>query len=250
MAQAIATGGEFFGQIAVKSNVLYLQFDTPPDIWYERIQDLLGAGIDLSPNIYMIDSKDHRMGFNIMLPDGQAEIRDLLLQVDPKVVIIDVLRKIHNRKENESEEMKAVWDVLNGLFKGRCLFVIHHTGKLNPEHGRPTAGHAGRGSSFIGGEVDASWLLLHGLLSIESRFDEDTEFLVKRLESGFFEFPSMVEFRTQQDQLVKLCAQFPDKGHPMIQAIAHSELGMTRATFFRLIAGAPCCHNRPKSVVK
>lgn len=243
LAQALATGGEFMGQTAVKSRVLYLQFDTPPDLWYERIQDLLGAGVPLSPSIYMIDGRDHPLGFNIMLPENQAKIKDMLLQVDPQVVFIDVLRKIHNRKENESDEMLAVWNTINTLFLGRCVFIMHHVGKLNPEHGRPSPGNSGRGSSFIGGEVDASWLLMDKLLSIESRFDEETDFPVKRLETGFWDFPGLAEYKERQAKLVELCAQFPDNTHAFIQAIAHSQFGTSRATFARLINGSSCVHN-------
>jgi len=169
MAMAVAAGTPFMGAHTTQGRVLYLQFDTPPPLWHERINDVLQCGIEIHPNLHFNrPAREHRR-MNLMTEARQSEVRRLLDTFDPSMVILDVLRKVHNRRENESDDMKLVFDVLNDLFAGRALVIVHHTHKLNqdPKAPRPDPSNASRGSSAVTGEVDAIWLLWRNLLTIE-----------------------------------------------------------------------------------
>ena len=72
--------------------------------------------------------------------------------------------------------MKLIVERLNHLSSNRALLVVHHTAKpsMMPGAGTPTPSQAGRGSGYLGGEMDANWLLSshrdNRRLEIESRF--------------------------------------------------------------------------------
>ena len=111
----------------------------------------------------------------------------MVMAVLPALVIVDVLHSVHHLKENDAEDMQQVVGRLTTLFAGRALLLVHHTAKPNlaPGASQQRASTAGRGSSYLGGEMDANWLLKvrehredesiedtprRGRLEIEARF--------------------------------------------------------------------------------
>ncbi len=244
LALAIAQGApHFLGRQVKKGKVLYLQFDTPDAVWKERLDDLAVAGVDLTGDFHLIHPDDHMHRVDLRNPDTRKSIERLLGTVNPDFVVIDVLRKIHDAQENDSTEMKQVFDILNVMFAGYSLFMLHHTPKLNPEFGRPSPSNALRGSSFIGGEVEATWLLFNGKLTIESRIDEEFETnAVRDPKTGFWYFPEIDDMGDLPKELIALCDEFPGKSHSQLADIVKTRFGLSRASYYRQMKSLRCRH--------
>lgn len=244
IALAVAQGqSHFLGRPIKKGKVLYLQFDTPDALWKERLDDLAVAGIDLTGDFHLIHPDDAMHRVDIREAETRRKIESLLLEVKPDLVVVDVLRKIHDAQENDSTEMKQVFDIINVMFAGYALLMLHHTPKLNPEFGRPRPSNALRGSSFIGGEVEAIWLLFNGLLTIESRIDEEFETrAVRDPRSGLWTFPEIEEMGDIPTELIKLCEEYPDRSHFQLSAIVKQRFGLSKSAYYRQMKSLKCRH--------
>jgi hypothetical protein len=243
IALAVAQGKDFLGRRSHQGTVLYLQFDTPDHLWKERLDDLEECGVDLSGPIHFIHPDAKRPSMDILNSGCQADITAMLAEVKPALVVIDVLRKIHNADENDSATSKKIFDVLNILFAGRTLLILHHPSKMKPDW-TPRASEAGRGSGFIGGEVDASWLLLPESLSIESRIDEGfTRTITRDPNTGLWMFPDAMDTAAQDAGLIALCEEFPQAAHSTLADTAKARFQISRASYYRRMKGLQCRHS-------
>ena len=178
LAFAVCQGIPFLGHEVVKPGpVLYLQFDTPPELWQDRLKKLQAAGVSIPDNLYVLHPSTQPRRANLLDGAQSHAIHDMLTARLPALVIVDVLASVHHLKENEADDMKQVIGRLNNLFHGRAYVIVHHTSKpnLQPGAGQHSPSSAGRGSSYLGGEMDANWLLTspsegQGKLTIEARF--------------------------------------------------------------------------------
>lgn len=187
LALAVARGAPFMGHATKQSRVLYFQLDTSEHIMRDRGEKLRRAGVDIAAPLFgMVHPDDTMRPVNIMLQAGTDYVKTALRQFDPALVIIDTLRECHQEDENESTAMKAVMDQLERLFTGRSLFLVHHINKIPEDVDRPDPVRSSRGSSYITGKVDAFWLLYKHRLSITSRWDEDTSWMVRQAHGGMF----------------------------------------------------------------
>ena len=183
MAFAVCQGIPFLGYEVTKPGpVLYLQFDTPPELWQERLQKLHAAQVSIPDNLYMVHPSTQPRRVNVLDGHQARQIHDMIMATLPALVVVDVLSKVHRLNENEATDMKPVIDHLSTLCAGRAMLIVHHTAKPNlaPGAGQQTASNAGRGSSYLGGEVDANWLLKvkqrgRAALEIEARFAAPSE---------------------------------------------------------------------------
>jgi RecA-family ATPase len=180
LAQAVSDGGMFIGrQVTNAGPVLYMQFDTPPALWQERLTVLHKAEqpIDGKHGLFVIHPSTQPKRVNILDGNTLNHIHSMISHTQPVLIVVDVLASIHRMDENRAGDMKLVVDRLTGLATGRALLIVHHTAKPNlaPGAGEHTPSSSGRGSSYLGGEVDANWLLKgagqsQARLSVESRF--------------------------------------------------------------------------------
>jgi RecA-family ATPase len=183
---AVAKGESFMGRASTQAKVIYLQYDDPTFLWYDRIKKLRQAGVSLHENFVMPDPSIARKGIDIRKNPKDVEyLQEMVEVVKPKLVIIDNLRKIFSGDENSSDVMSEVFTILNTIFKHQAVIYIHHTHKLSPPPGQKVQARvkpvdAARGSSFLTGEVDAVYLLYGKKLSTDVRFDESTEYVVTR----------------------------------------------------------------------
>jgi RecA-family ATPase len=183
---AVAKGESFMGRSSTQAKVIYLQYDDPTFLWYDRIKKLRQAGVSLHDNFVMPDPSIARKGIDIRKNPKDVEyLQEMVEVVKPKLVIIDNLRKIFSGDENSSDVMSEVFTILNTIFKHQAVIYIHHTHKLSPPPGQKVQARvkpvdAARGSSFLTGEVDAVYLLYGKKLSTDVRFDESTEYVVTR----------------------------------------------------------------------
>jgi len=248
VALAVAQGRDFLGQKSVPGTVWYLQLDTSEAIWRARIQRLDEGGEDMTGPVLLAHPADIPRPYNISTMAFQAFVRDALKECDPVLVIVDVLRKVHSADENDSTEMKRVFDILGELFEGRSLFLVHHTKKIKEDTENPDPNNVSRGSSFITGDADALWLLFNRKLKIVSRFDEDLMYRAERLPSGLWRFPDIIHRTEAQERALSLCAEYPEKSHGQLAEVAETRWGMSRASYYRYLGGQVCAHSSPVEV--
>lgn len=191
VAVRIARGQPVLGHPSHASRVLYLQLDTSEQIWRDRILALDKTGYDIDPpNLVMVHPEDEIRPVNIMTIAGQSWLQTALTTARPDLVVIDVLREIHTGDENDSTEMKRVFDELMKRLAGRSVLFVHHTRKIPDDASRIDPVAVARGSSYITGKMDAYWLLYDGRLYLTSRFEDNRVLTTRRAPSGMFEFPT------------------------------------------------------------
>jgi RecA-family ATPase len=193
LAIKVARGEDFMGHKSRKSRVLYFQLDTSEKIMRDRGIKLRAAGYDTTAALLgMVHPADAVRPVNIMMAQGQQYFRQAVSMFRPELVIMDTLRECHQEDENESTAMKSVMDMIESIFVGLSLLLVHHTHKLPPEIDKPDPINASRGSSYITGKVDAFWLLYHQRLSVWSRWGDPSEYKALQKASGMFDLQPFV----------------------------------------------------------
>ncbi len=229
--------------------VLYIQLDTKEHAWTERLKNMADAGVDLNiPNLRLVHQDDMLLPLTITTPKGQQWLTELLTQEDPALVIMDVLREMHEEDENDSTVMKKVFDAMEPIFKGRTVLLVHHTRKTSQDdRSNPDPVSMARGSSYITGRVDGFWLLYGEAplrkLRWESRFQEASTTTARQdPNTGLFSFPDLQPDGKLLADLLKLCADNPTKTHSQLWRDATSKFGISRTQYYRQIYSASCVH--------
>lgn len=243
VAFSIARGGEFLGQKCEASKVLYLQVDTSTALWTDRLAQLEEAGVDVSGPVQFVHPDDDGR-INILLDEGRARLREIIRIGNPALIVIDVLREIHTGDENKSHEMKVVGDHLMDMLVGRSALILHHTKKIPADVTDPDPVLYGRGSTYLTGKMDANWLLYRGRLKVQSRFDEDTSWRAERTDAGTWFFPEEGARKDMRIKLLTLCKEFPGLTHTKLADVARDRFNISRATYYRFLAGQFCEHKR------
>ena len=192
IANRISRGQDVLGHKSKPVPVLYIQMDTSEAIWRDRILCLEQSGYDTrSPRMLMAHPDQELRPLNVLTASGAAWIRDALHSSKAELVVLDVLREIHTGDENDSTEMKKVFDELARLFAGRTVLFVHHTRKIDPAATKVDPVAIARGSSYITGKMDAYWLLYDQRLHLTSRFAEERTLRAVQSKSGIWEFPEL-----------------------------------------------------------
>jgi RecA-family ATPase len=190
IALAVAQGQKALGANTNKSPVLYLQFDTSELVWRDRFAKLEQAGVDISGPLYMIHPEVNPLHINIGEGSIQRLISTAIKECQPALIIIDVWREIHNRKEDSSGDMKIVMDQLLDITGQAAVLIIHHCAKLsNKEQIRVV--DLPRGSNFLAGKADILFALIDGDLHCVSRIGEGFVVEGQRDKTGFWRFPAL-----------------------------------------------------------
>lgn len=250
IASRVASGQPVLGyQTPGPKRVLYIQLDTKEAAWTERLKKMRDAGYNLNvPNLRLVHQDDMMLPMLVTSPRGQDFVKSVLKSASPDLVVIDVLRELHQEDENDSTGMKKVFDAMEPLFDGLSVLILHHTRKISDDQrGQvPDPVALARGSSYITGRVDGFWLLYgdapHRKLVFESRFQESNVTIAKQGDAGIFSFPEIEKDALNIPKLIALCAQHPLLDHAKIRHLAFKDLGMTGQQFYRLISGLPCVH--------
>ncbi len=169
--------------------VLYFYFDkTGVFVFQDRLKLLQNSGVNLTGSLYVIDPRDKLASVNLLDPTCYRYLKDTIMHLEPDVVVFDVLREFHNADENESTDMKSVGDILAHLCEGLGVILVHHTKKLDyPGRTAPVRNvEASRGSNYIVGKADSTWLLHHNVLTVESNFAPEIKFKLLRQPNGFW----------------------------------------------------------------
>lgn len=257
LAFAVCSGGAFLGKRANRGNVLYLYVDSDEDLFVDRIRDLIAAGLPIPTNLLIPKPELRPHPLNVLASRTQDWVRNAMRDADPDLVIVDVVRKLHSANEDNSTEMKNVADIFGELFhktwapdgaRDPIVLYLHHTYKIRQDTkdgrnaGRPRASEAGRGSSFVAGDASANWLMLGGILSMESRFHEDLNYTYVKDKHGLLNFPETFKTLDLMDQLVKLCERYPEKTHAELAGTVRQLYELPQSTYYRYMKGVACVH--------
>jgi RecA-family ATPase len=243
IARAVAGGKDFLGRKTIQGRVLYIQQDTSEAVWRDRLSKQINLfGISFPPDLLMVHPDDTHHPMDILKPESRMWMTKAMLEVKPALVVIDVLREIHNADENDSTGMKLVGDYLGAIFSGVALLLVHHMKKIPAEVSNPDPTTYGRGSSYITGKMDGYWMLHKGQLRIESRFDEGATYKAVHEEDGTWSFPEVAAQKAAMDKVLALCAEFPGKSHHALADEAKARWNMSRAGYYRHLKGRSCAH--------
>lgn len=169
--------------------VLYFYFDkTGPFAFQHRLRELIATGTDISGPLYMIHPGDKIPSANIADPACYSYFSEIIHKIQPDVVVFDVLREFHNADENCSTALKPIGDAISNLCEGMGIILVHHTKKLDyPGRTGPVRNiEAARGSNYIVGKADSTWLIHDGALQVESNFAEAKRFKMSRQKNGLW----------------------------------------------------------------
>ncbi len=229
--------------------VLYLQLDTKEAAWTERLRQMRDAGYSLNvPNLRLVHQDDMLLPLLVTTQRGQEFVKSVLRSTVPDLVVIDVLRELHQEDENDSTGMKKVFDAMEPIFAGLSVLILHHTRKIpSDERGAvPDPVALARGSSYITGRVDGFWLLYgdapNRKLVFESRFQESSVTQATQAQAGLFSFPGLDKDKIRVPQLAALIQANPGLPTEQLRQLAFKQ-GIMGHDFFRLL------HQLPKDIV-
>lgn len=250
IAARIAKGEPVMGHASPgPKKVLYLQLDTKEAAWTERLRKLNEIGYDLNiPNLRLVHQDDMMLPLLVTTQRGQDFIKSVVKTERTDLVIVDVLRELHQEDENDSTGMKKVFDAMEPIFDGQAVLILHHTRKISADDKTGTVDPVSlaRGSSYITGRVDGYWLL-HGdaplrKLHFESRFQEASVTSAKQGQGGIFTFPELEKDILLLPKLIGLCAANPTEGHHILREKAFKQFGVTGSNYYRIMTAAQCVH--------
>lgn len=189
LANAIGspTDSDFMGfPVRAHGDVLYLQIDTPRNIWIDRVALLRAKGLPFH-NVYFSDRLDcPEVTFNILNPGHEAWLIRECSERPYLAVIIDTLRETFDGDENDSNQMKLVVSKLVKATAPAALVLVSHARK--PSKDQPSGIMQNqRGSSYVAGRMDALVEVGRSRLTAQSRTLGETLIAVKQADdSGLF----------------------------------------------------------------
>jgi RecA-family ATPase len=126
MAHAIGTGTHFFGLPCKQARVLYMELDTPEVGIVPRIKKIPPAA-----NVWW--SFDKPLSFPEVTQEQREALEDMQRDVDPEVVFINTLRKVHNMDDKDSRTPKMVFSFFQYQFPKAALVFVHHERKQSQD---------------------------------------------------------------------------------------------------------------------
>src|SRR5262249_22557775 len=99
------TIGSYMGlPIQTHGKVLIVQLDTPRSLWKSGYLELIKSDV-AKENIFIIDREmdDVPKNFDIRIPECHQWLRREVDMINPVLVVIDTIRRMHRGNENESD---------------------------------------------------------------------------------------------------------------------------------------------------
>ena len=115
LARCVGEGLSFFGHETAQGRVVYIDVDTPRSLIKSRIQ-----GIPAAHNVWW--------AFPGAFPPSNVLV-EYANYVNPNLVIINTLRKVHQGTDIESSSASAVYGRFQRLFPAAALLFVHHDRK-------------------------------------------------------------------------------------------------------------------------
>lgn len=148
LAKSVASGSQWLGIDCPSGTVMYVDEENPEDIVKQRFKKLGLSGSEAG-NIHYL----YRPG--IWMNKDPDAFLDEALALEPALIVIDSLSRIHSEDENSANSMAKLFrDAIQPLARetGAAVVVIHHTIKGDATNSFKRA----RGSGDISAVVDAA----------------------------------------------------------------------------------------------
>lgn len=171
---ASVAGGEPVLDKAVRagSTVLVPAEENLRDVWL-RLQRRLGGDTDRPLHVLPVNRGEDDL-LDLANPAALHALRDLILRLEPAVLVLDPFRELHRLSENDSDQMGPLLRPLRRLAHetDTAVVLIHHMSRAG----------SFRGSTVIRASCDQEWAFrrpeetdggsteLTGTLTIEGRF--------------------------------------------------------------------------------
>lgn len=149
LAVSVLTGGLYLGRFPVtQGKVLFVDEENPRRITKGRFIDM---GAAASKDIVFLNRKGVRMD----KPESVEALLAFVEEIQPRLIVIDSLTKVHSKNENQANEISDVFTEIKKLMRDdRAVIVIHHHNKASRGERRGD-GLSVRGSVNIFAELDA-----------------------------------------------------------------------------------------------
>ncbi len=155
LAYCVATGTPFLGRAVRKGTVVIVDEENDRRELKKRMRRVaagLGVPADLdaiivaAPSVLKLDN-----------PDAMKELRALLDEVKPALVVLDPLVRLHQGDENEAMTVAPMLaDVRRASRHFRCSVIVVHHLRKKAEGTKASHGQRMRGSSDLHGWLDAA----------------------------------------------------------------------------------------------
>jgi RecA-family ATPase len=185
LAGAISSGSDWLGFPTRPAKVVYLQLDTPRNIWQTRLKDLLLKGALCELPLFADRESLDCWPFDIMNPEHLIMLRDELSSLSADLVIVDTLRESHSADENDSTEMQKAIASLVAATQPAALCLISHARKPSQDDGFSLM-NDNRGSSYVVGRMDAIVRFTPKSARVSGRSIEEHTIDLEREDSGFW----------------------------------------------------------------
>jgi hypothetical protein len=124
MGQSVSAGVPFFQRQTTQGPVLYVELDSPKRLVKPRLQKLAFVPdsfwwLDLYPGIDLLRPT----------PELVSLLKHANATIQPILVIINTLRKIHTLSDKDSEVPSRVYQALHWFFPTSAILVNHHDKK-------------------------------------------------------------------------------------------------------------------------
>lgn len=187
LAEAIQNGDHWLGFPARAGKVVYVQLDTPRNVWQTRVRDLQTKyGQLINPPYFTDRELLEAWPFDILRPDHLIILREELQALQPDLVIIDTLRESHSANENDSTEMQEAVAALVAATQPSALCLISHARKPSQDQDFSLMGD-NRGSNYVVGRMDAIVRFTPKTCRVSGRSIEEHSIDLERQDSGFWE---------------------------------------------------------------
>jgi len=159
--------------VRAHGEVLYIQIDTPRNLWIDRVEELLAKGLSFE-NVYFVDRRDcPEVTFDINNREHYEWLARECAERPYLTVIVDTLRETFDGDENDAGQMKKVVGKLVRAVNPAALVLLSHSRK--PSRDSPSGiVQNQRGSSYVAGRMDALMEVGHGKLTSQSRTMAET----------------------------------------------------------------------------
>lgn len=202
--------------------VCYLQVDTPRSVWADRLDSCTAAGLDLS-RVWFADTEQAPYPFNILNPEHANWLETQCMRVGLNsygdLIIIDVIREVHDGDENDSGVMKQVVNRLVQVTRPAAICFVSHARKPNmamPGKVRDDLTGDNRGSGYVAGRMDCIMKITPKRLTFKGRAIDKTSIPMHQGDAGLWVVDNL------------------DTGHALKQVVEDKALKSLRAKARRL----------------
>lgn len=147
LAASVCLGQPFLGRSVAEGPVIYCALEEHARTIRSRLSQRLGGRTDLPLYVVRLDGSVEDEAFVLENPESISALTEMILELQPVLVIIDTLREAHSGREDISDDMAPRLRPIRAIAHQleTCIVVTHHASKMSG---------ASRGSTAIRASFD------------------------------------------------------------------------------------------------